>query len=303
MKKQPTKKRKYRIFDILTLFFTAVFLVSSGLWARDYLLCRRQQDDFDQLASLFSGTSVPALPPPGRTSRNSASSLPDTPPVPQVTEDHNSSDSLKNTISPQEWMLWWESRFPARAPIYQALYRKNPHMAGWIRIEGTSIDYPVCHTPDQPEYYLHRDFNGHESSYGTPFLDACCSPGTPRASLLIYAHHMKNGSMFAPLQNYTDISYYRQHPYIQFDTPDTASSYEIAAAATVDASGRLLWQQLLFPEDEESFSLAWQNFQNRQFYDTGVPLSCQDELLALVTCEYTQKDSRLMIVARKIPRP
>lgn len=35
---------------------------------------------------------------------------------------------------------------------------KNEDMFGWIDVEGTGIEYPAMFTPDDPEYYLRRDF-------------------------------------------------------------------------------------------------------------------------------------------------
>lgn len=45
---------------------------------------------------------------------------------------------------------------------------------------------------------------------------------------------------------------------------------------------------------------AWEAFRQQSFYQTGVDLEYGDRLLALVTCEYTLKDGRLMVVAREI---
>ena len=33
---------------------------------------------------------------------------------------------------------------------YQPLAAENPDFYGWLAIEGTAIDYPVMHTPDDP---------------------------------------------------------------------------------------------------------------------------------------------------------
>ena len=42
---------------------------------------------------------------------------------------------------------------------YVPIWQKNNDLIGWIRIDGTKIDFPVMQTPDDPEYYLRRDFN------------------------------------------------------------------------------------------------------------------------------------------------
>ncbi|MBR4027083.1 MAG: class B sortase, partial [Lachnospiraceae bacterium] len=54
---------------------------------------------------------------------------------------------------------------------YSALYEQNTDMIGWIKIDGTTIDYPVMQTKDSPEYYLRRNFNKEEEGGGTPFVD------------------------------------------------------------------------------------------------------------------------------------
>lgn len=188
-----------------------------------------------------------------------------------------------------------------RFDIYQSLKKQNDDFVGWIQIEGTRIDYPVVQTPDRPDFYLHRDFNRENSKYGIPYMAENCQYAEPGTSLLIYGHHMKNGGMFADLQNYTDAVFYRQHPYIRFDTVDRAGTYEIVAVVKVDASDDgTPWQSLLFPKDEEMFEEAWEAFEEQSFYQTEEQPEYDDRLLALVTCEYTLKDGRLMVVSKEI---
>ena len=53
---------------------------------------------------------------------------------------------------------------------FDALKAVNPDTVGWIKIEGTSIDYPVVQT-DNNEKYLYTTFEGEESQWGAVFLD------------------------------------------------------------------------------------------------------------------------------------
>ena len=73
---------------------------------------------------------------------------------------------------------------------YAQLKEKNPHFAGWIRIEGTKLDYPVVHTPDEPEYYLRRAFDGSYAVSGTPFVGEGSTVDS--TNVLIYGHRMNN---------------------------------------------------------------------------------------------------------------
>lgn len=41
---------------------------------------------------------------------------------------------------------------------FASLYRENHDFIGWLSIEDTNIDYPVMQTPEEEEYYIHRDF-------------------------------------------------------------------------------------------------------------------------------------------------
>ncbi len=43
-----------------------------------------------------------------------------------------------------------------------ALVTDNPNCVGWVSVADTRIDYPVMYTPNDPEYYLHRNFEGNE---------------------------------------------------------------------------------------------------------------------------------------------
>ena len=52
------------------------------------------------------------------------------------------------------------------------LISMNSECFGWISIAGTNINYPVMHTPSNPQKYLNKNFYGEYSFSGTPFLDA-----------------------------------------------------------------------------------------------------------------------------------
>ncbi|MCD8122275.1 MAG: class B sortase [Clostridiales bacterium] len=284
---------KKRVLNILMVIFAVIFVVSGGFLIRNLTEYRRQETAFEELSSLFPETeTLTAIIQAAQESQTEN---------PTETGESEADVPLKDRISPEEWKAWWEAEAEGRFPVYQSLAGQNPDMVGWVRIEGTGMDYPVCQTPDDPEYYLHRNMNHENSSYGTPFLDANCTLEDPRSSLLIYGHHMRNGQMFAGLQNYTSVSYYEQHPYIQFDTLTEAGSYEIVMALRLDAGGtQVPWQQLLFPADESEFQAAWAIAEQKKFYETGVEVNADDELLALVTCEYTQANGRLMVIAKRI---
>ena len=78
------------------------------------------------------------------------------------------------------------------------LYKINNDLVGWIKIDGTNIDYPVMQNED---YYLRRNVYKNYSYYGTPYLAKYCDIKNSD-NLVIYGHHIKNNAMFGELEKY-----------------------------------------------------------------------------------------------------
>lgn len=185
---------------------------------------------------------------------------------------------------------------------FAVLKEKNPDFFGWISIEGTKLDYPVMHTPGDPEYYLRRDFDGKDSQSGVPFLSASCYEGC--GNYLIYGHNMKNGSMFATLLSYAHRDFWEQHPVVRFDTLSGSGEYEILAAFyseayPQDAQGVFRYYQYTDLSDPDVFAEYMEQVQSAALYETGITAEYGDSLLSLSTCSYHTKNGRFVVVARK----
>lgn len=115
--------------------------------------------------------------------------------------------------SPGETISSPEQEEPQRN--YRPLLEENQHLAAWLTIEGTGVDYPVLYTPEEPEYYLRRAFDGSYAVSGSLFIGADCVPDG--SNVLIYDHEMKDGSMFGELDRYAQEEYARAHPEIFYD--------------------------------------------------------------------------------------
>ena len=57
---------------------------------------------------------------------------------------------------------------------YGKLYLKNTDMVGWLSIAGTTLNYPVMQTPNEPNYYLKHNFEKEYSDLGTPYIQENC---------------------------------------------------------------------------------------------------------------------------------
>ncbi len=185
---------------------------------------------------------------------------------------------------------------------YAPLYERNHHMAGWLSIEGTRINYPVMHTPGQPDYYLQRSFDGQWSSWGCLYAREECDLNAPSDNITIYGHNMKDGSMFAGLNAYTDRAFWEEHRYIRFDTLTEHHLYEIFAVFTTTATeGKgFAYHEFVSADDEPAFDTFIAECLSNSLYGTDLVPVFGDKIICLSTCEYTQENGRLVVAAMRI---
>lgn len=181
---------------------------------------------------------------------------------------------------------------------YQQLNIQNEDMIGWIKIEGTTINYPVMHTPNNPEYYLKRDFNGAYSNHGVPFLGANCT--LEGDNLIIYGHHIRGQKMFGALMDYTSKSFFESHPIINFDTLTETGRYQIIAVFKAPVNGTFRYYDFTHAAGKEEFDSYVSEAKARSLYETGDTAEYGTQLLTLSTCEYSQTNGRLVVVAKKL---
>lgn len=194
---------------------------------------------------------------------------------------------------------------PTLSAQYANLQEQNEDFAGWLFIEDTVIDYPVMYTPDDPQHYLHKAFDGSYARSGTLFIDASCKLKSNH--ILIHGHHMKDGSMFGTLPQYQDSEYAGEHPVIRFDTPDEEGYYQLLAAFYTEIDPAQ--EEAAFPyykytdlSDPADFETYIQQVRKLSLYDTGVEAASDDRLLTLSTCSYHTDAGRFVVVAvRKHP--
>ena len=269
------KNPNVRAYARLTLFvlFCALLAVSAGILIFSAVQDSNEKSAFMELAAYVAG-DVSALPVTATGTTSTAT------PAPSAETD---------------------------VPVlekYRNLHAINPDMVGWIKIEGTQIDYPVMYTPEDGNFYLHHDFEGKTSRSGVPFIDERCSVGQPGANIIIYGHNMKNGSMFGTLDAYKDDAWFQAHPVINYDTLNERGEYEIVA----------VFQSQVYKKNDDAFKFYnylgtgtksefddfYDNIKALSLYDTGVEAQFGDTLVTLSTCDYQVDDGRLVIVARQM---
>lgn len=183
-------------------------------------------------------------------------------------------------------------------------FEKNSYLAGWLRIDGTVIDYPVIQTPEDPDMYLRKDFEGNFSMDGTLFIEGECSLLPESDNTIIYGHNMRRGTMFHDLLNYKEQEFWEEHPIIDYSTLYEERQYEVVAAfydrVYYNYENNFKFYQFIDYEFEAEFNEAVEHYAKKALYDTGVVPEFGDRFLTLVTCSYHERYGRFVVVAREI---
>ena len=243
----------------------ALFLFSGVMLYRQYADEKQSAEAFDNIAALVQDETPPA-------------------------------DEPQETEPPQPEQTAFEK--------YAAVYEQNSDFVGWISIEGTNIDYPVMQTVDNPNCYLKRSFEKQYSDYGVPYVQENCDLALSD-NCVIYGHHMNNGTMFADLCKYESEDFYQEHKTIRFDTLSGFGEYEIVAVFKTVAYSEQGFKYYHFTradsaEDFDDYIAQCKAF---SIYDTGVTAEYGDKLITLSTCEYSRKNGRMVVVAKRIAAP
>lgn len=184
---------------------------------------------------------------------------------------------------------------------YHELYMKNNDLVGWIRIDGTKVDYPVMQSKDN-EFYLNKNFEKERKSCGIPFADYQCDVDKPSDNVIIYAHNMKDGSMFASLLKYENKDFFESHKTIEFDTLYERGRYEVLYAFRTKTGKKdeLKYCEFIDAGYQEEFYDFIAEAEERAINKNEIGAEYGDKLLTLSTCSYSASNERFVIIAKKI---
>lgn len=296
--KEKKKKIKKNLRRGALAVLCTVFVVSGFFLVRDLVQAGREKEvnqslieqvhqAREEVKAVQSAAPAPSAPLP---SLNGAQSPEPTP---------NGEEPPEPAVSVKPEPVYAESGLLLQ---YDALWQQNNDMAGWLWIEGTDIEYPVMYTPDEPERYLHTDFFGKYAAGGCLFIGE--GGGPDAAHIIVYGHHMKNGTMFGSLRKFSSAEYAAEHSVIHLDTLTEEREYEVVTAFysrvyAVDEVGVFRYYQYTDLSDEKNFNSYVNQMWRSALYKTGAEPEFGKRLLVLSTCSYHRDNGRFVVVARE----
>ena len=160
----------------------------------------------------------------------------------------------------------------------------NDDVKAWLHIEPLGIDQPVV-VPVDNEQYIRQGLDGGYSEAGTLFFDQGFTSFDDK-NLIIYGHNMKDGSMFAPINNLS---------------AETDSSNCVAILTTSDAMYFYVPASLYTTENLQGYIVNNpDNVSDVQVEDSEVNypwvIAESDHVLTLSTCDFDGSDSNRRVM-------
>ena len=168
---------------------------------------------------------------------------------------------------------------------FDALRETGPDIIGWLTLPDTAINYPVTQADDN-EYYLHHLYDGTYNKTGCLFADYENQEDFSDRNTIIYGHNMRDGSMFATLNEYDEQSYFDGHPKMYLVTPGGGYIVEIFTAfvAKPSESGSDTFPWRLNWKDDGAYTTWLSEMAGRSVIETDVTVTSSDKVLTLSTC-------------------
>jgi len=267
--------------NVLIAVFASIFVISAGFLAKYYIESAQTQEQFDDLAQIVDQQK---------------------PTVNQ--DDDDDEDDVQSTVKPGYVNVTNPKTGEVMQVLqeYAQLYMMNSDLVGWIRLEGTDMNYPVMQTPDSADFYLKRDFQKNYSRHGCIYAREVCQIDPSSDNVTLYGHNMKDGSMFAHLFAYKKKEFWQENQFITFDSLTNHRRYQVMAVFYTTATEGKGFAYHLFSDaaNEEEFDNYVKTCKALAIYETSVQAKYGDELITLSTCEYSQENGRFVVVAKRV---
>ncbi len=199
-------------------------------------------------------------------------------PVPEPTPQENETP----VYYPNDY--WDYMNVPFIDVNFSELLSKNSDTVGWIKIDGTKVNYPVVQAEDN-DYYLSHAFNKKNNAGGWIFADYRDDFENFGKNTIIYGHNMNNKTMFGSVPQMLNKSYLNNsgNYYIKISTPICNTVWKLFSIYTIEPEVYYLKTNFRTYSFEEFIN----TLKNRSVYNFGIDVTPDDKILTLSTCDNT----------------
>ena len=202
-------------------------------------------------------------------------------PDPEVPTD-NTGGNNTTVYYPNDY--WDYMNVPFMEVNFTELLKKNPDTVGWIKVDGTKVNYPVVQAEDN-DYYLSHAFNKRSNAGGWIFADYRVDFKNFGKNTIIYGHNMNNKTMFGSIPNmlYSGYLSNSSNYYIKISTPTSNTVWKVFSVYTIEPEVYYLKTNFR----TEPYDKFLNTLKSRSVYDFGIDVTTDDKILTLSTCDNT----------------
>lgn len=177
---------------------------------------------------------------------------------------------------------------------FDNLKKINSDVVGWIKVNGTNINYPFVQSKDN-KYYLTHSFSKSYNNAGWVFLDYRNNNINNR-NTIIYAHGRTDKTMFGTLRKVLNNGWINNtnNYVIKISTEKENSLWQIFSIYHIPTTNDYLQTEF---KDKREYQRFLNILKNRSNHNFNTSITSNDTILTLSTC---YNDSEKMVVNAKI---
>lgn len=210
-------------------------------------------------------------------------------------QDNKGTEIIKQAKKiPKENPYWDYIKMNMIDVNFDNLKKINSDVVGWIKVNGTNINYPFVQSKDN-KYYLTHSFNKSYNNAGWVFLDYRNNNINNR-NTIIYAHGRTDKTMFGTLRKVLNNGWINNtnNYVIKISTEKENSLWQIFSIYHIPTTNDYLQTEF---KDEREYQRFLNILKNRSNHNFNTSITSNDTILTLSTC---YNDSEKMVVHAKL---
>ena len=210
-------------------------------------------------------------------------------------EDAKNAEIIEQNEEPPKVNPYWDYIKMNMFDIdFRELKTINNNVKGWIKVNGTNINYPFVQAKDN-KYYLTHSLDKSWNSAGWVFLDYR-NNYTNNKNTIIYAHGRMDKTMFGSLKKVLSNEWLSNtdNYIIKISTEKENSIWQIFSIYHIKTTSDYIQTEF---NSNEKYQQFLNLLVNRSFHNFNTSVNSNDNILTLSTC---YNDSDKMVVHAKL---
>ena len=198
--------------------------------------------------------------------------------ITEVTDEGETVNPPENKEDP----YWSYINLPLINVDFSELLKTNDQTVGFIKVNGTNINYPVVQGSDN-SYYLNHTFDKSSNGGGWVFMDYRNNINNLDQNSIIYAHGRQNTTMFGSLKNIIKNNWYANtsNHVVNLSTAKENTLWQVFSVYTIPTETYYITTNFGSKDSHQKFL---DTILGRSVYDFKTNVNTDDKVLTLSTC-------------------